>query len=296
MATYKRPDGLTALLRSLEVQEFPEGVELEIVIVDNDPPSARAAVDAFRATSEIPTVYLEQPEQNISRTRNMSVAGASGEWIWFVDDDEEAEHDCLAELFALAMKTDADVVFGDVRPKFEKGTPDWIRSAGVFNRPFPVHGRRSTADRTGNTLVRRTVLDLEDHPFDEQFGLTGGEDSDLFSRLRRRGVSLRETPLAVVWESVSEDRATWPWMVKRCKRLGQLYTGKVLRENGGSITATPVAIMLAKATAQVVATALGSLVVWPNLRLRRRLHQRMWVNIGKLDAARPTSEVGHSWS
>lgn len=85
-------------------------------------------------------------------------------------------------------------------------------------------------------------------------------------------------------------------MVKRCKRLGQLYTGKVLRENGGSITATPVAIMLAKATAQVVATALGSLVVWPNLRLRRRLHQRMWVNIGKLDAARPTSEVGHSWS
>ena len=44
IATYRRPEGLRRLLESLEAQALPEDFSVEIVVVDNDPPSAEPVV------------------------------------------------------------------------------------------------------------------------------------------------------------------------------------------------------------------------------------------------------------
>jgi len=114
VATYRRPDGLRELLESLEAQELDESVRLEILVVDNDPPSAETVVRDHGDRSRHLVRYFTQPEPNISLTRNVAVAAAEGDLVWFVDDDEIAEPQCGQRLLDAMRDFDADVVFGPV--------------------------------------------------------------------------------------------------------------------------------------------------------------------------------------
>ena len=112
IATYQRPTGLRNLLDSIEAQQLPADVDVELVVVDNDPPTAAQVVSDYAAKSRFAVQYLSQPEPNISLTRNAGVAAANGDLAWFVDDDEVAEPTCLARLVSTLQNFDADVVFG----------------------------------------------------------------------------------------------------------------------------------------------------------------------------------------
>ena len=105
IATYRRPDGLARLLQSIEDQVIVDDCEVEIVVVDNDPGSAEDVVSQFAANSRFPVRYLTQSEPNISITRNVAVASALGEFIWFIDDDEVASPTCLAQLSMRSLPT-----------------------------------------------------------------------------------------------------------------------------------------------------------------------------------------------
>ncbi|WJJ94310.1 hypothetical protein [Neopusillimonas aromaticivorans] len=41
--------------------------------------------------------------------------------------------------------------------------------------------------RIGNALLHRSILDDEPQPFDPSYGVTGGSDSDLLTRLAQKG-------------------------------------------------------------------------------------------------------------
>ncbi|TFG60983.1 MAG: glycosyltransferase family 2 protein [Deltaproteobacteria bacterium] len=91
VCTYRRPDLLGKLLDSLEAQVLPEEVDLEVVVVDNDPGRSGAPiVRRFTDTGRTRFSYFVQPVKNISLTRNVSVRNASGEYLLFIDDDEVA--------------------------------------------------------------------------------------------------------------------------------------------------------------------------------------------------------------
>src|SRR5690606_7454807 len=68
-------------------------------------------------------------------------------------------------------------------------------------------------------------------PFDERYGLTGGEDTQLFERLRRSGAELRWSEEAVVYETVPASRVDRRWLVRRQYRRG-LTLSAVLVELG----------------------------------------------------------------
>ena len=70
IATYRRPEGLRKLLASIEELTLPDHVDLEIIVVDNDPPSAANLITDHAATSRFAVHALTQPEPNISLTRN----------------------------------------------------------------------------------------------------------------------------------------------------------------------------------------------------------------------------------
>lgn len=284
IATFRRPEGLEKLLESLEAQILRDGDELEVIVVDNDPPSAAPIIEEFRQSSKHLVLGGEQAAPNISLTRNASVALATGDWVWFVDDDEWAEPDCLEELVTAIEATGADVAFGDVRPEFESAVPDWMASSTIFSRRTPTDFAESRADRTGNTLVRRSILATQAGPFAEELGRSGGEDSDLFDRVRTEGYKLVETSKAVTWESIPDDRADWDWMVQRSRRLGRLYSERVVRSAGGAVSDPGVLTMFGKAAVQVVAYGAASIVSWPKLEARKRHQQKFHLNVGKLTA------------
>src|SRR5438105_6517932 len=113
IAAYKRPDLLENLLTSLVNQVLPEDVTLEIIVVDNDPEeSARGVVQKFSDTARARFLYCRQPIKNISLTRNLAVANATGAYLLFIDDDETACREWVARLLRALREFDADGVFG----------------------------------------------------------------------------------------------------------------------------------------------------------------------------------------
>ncbi|MHA2277876.1 MAG: glycosyltransferase family 2 protein, partial [Candidatus Kariarchaeaceae archaeon] len=85
IATYKRPSNLRNLIFSIEKQCLPEGGNIEIIIVDNDPEeSARVVIDDIKESFKIPILYFHQSIKNISLTRNVAVKNASGDFLLFI--------------------------------------------------------------------------------------------------------------------------------------------------------------------------------------------------------------------
>lgn len=279
IATYRRPVGLRRLLDSLEEQAITQDATIEVIVVDNDPRSAESLVSGHAARSRFVVRYLEQPQPNISRTRNAAVAAARGEFIWFVDDDEIAEPTCVAQLLDAMHAHTADAVFGPVLPDFESPPPAWLTP--LFDRAIHPTGHRSLAYRTGNTLVRASALQTVEGPFDARFGLTGGEDTFLFRQLEAAGFRLIDSAEAIVRETVPTDRANWPWLRARMQRQGQNWARQTV-SLGGGWWRTPSLTMAAKAVLQVAGCAGAAGLSWRDRTSRGRYLMRMWTNIGKL--------------
>lgn len=282
IATYRRPEGLRRLLESVEQQELGDDIALDIVVVDNDPESARNEVERFATKSRFPVLYLTQPEPNISITRNVAVAAATGELIWFVDDDEIASPACLSLLVEALRTYDAAGVFGPVLPEFDGPVPEWIRQSSAFNRPIGVTGRKSFGYRTSNTLVRAAVLTEIPGPFDPEFGVSGGSDSLLFRALAERGHRFIDSGEASVTEVIPAGRAQWQWMRTRFRRQGQNYARQIVVLSGGVANRRVIA-MLAKASVQIPAMAALAMVHRSDRLRRSEALLRLWSNIGKFE-------------
>jgi glycosyltransferase involved in cell wall biosynthesis len=126
VCTYHRPRQLEQLLRILDRQHTNGLFKLAIVVVDNDArQSARGVVESGAERSRVPIVYGVEQQQNIAVARNRSVAMTSGEFVAFVDDDEEPSSDWLCRLYGVLLEHAADGVLGPVLPKFEEGAPNW---------------------------------------------------------------------------------------------------------------------------------------------------------------------------
>lgn len=136
VCTFKRHGLLPLLLASLARQTLGLA-QFEIVVVDNDAAgSAAGAVAEFGPMH--PAVRLTcsvEPVSGLSQARNRTVRMARGQLLAFIDDDEQAETDWLAELVGTFRKHNADLVLGPVHPIFAPGTPDWVRA--IEQRPNP---------------------------------------------------------------------------------------------------------------------------------------------------------------
>jgi len=173
--TYKRPEGLSNLLASLNQLSFnkvPRPI-LELVVVDNDTSGNAAqlckAID-FPDYAAIKCVTEER--RGISYARNTAIASTSADvdFIAFIDDDEIADPAWLDELLHAEKVHDADVVTGCVLSHFTDEMPDWIRRGAFFDRERYVTGQPLTWARTGNVLIRKSIFDFLGM-FDERFSL-----------------------------------------------------------------------------------------------------------------------------
>ena len=223
IATYKRPKLLEKLLISLSNQQVPENWEKEIVIVDNDAhETARPVFERFANNSQN-IKYFVQPVKNISLTRNKAVKNASGDYLVFIDDDEHAEPNWLKNLIETIENYKADVVIGKILSEYPPDTPEWVKSVFIFNRPASPTGEEPFYTYTGNCIIKRSAIEKFQGPFDISYGLSGGEDTHLFTRIRRNGGKIISCYEAVTYEFVPKERTKFSWQFKRAFRLGNNY-------------------------------------------------------------------------
>jgi len=230
ICTYKRPQMLSHLLSKLQDQVTENLFTYSAVVVDNDVNlSAKDIVTSWQEKSMIRIDYFCEPQQNIALARNKAVKNAKGNFIAFIDDDEFPENNWLINLLKTQEKYNAAGVLGPVKPHFQVDPPQWIIKSKICERPAYPTGtvfKNSNKTRTGNVLFRRELFADQEKSFNPEFGLTGGEDVNFFSRMIEKGSIFVWCDEACVYEVVSPDRFEKKFEIKRALLRGAVSASK----------------------------------------------------------------------
>lgn len=234
VCTYQRPQGLQRLLDSLRAISVPEGVALELLVVDNDgTASGRLAFEQGTAGWPWPARYVVSPRSGVGYARARCVEEARGEWVAYIDDDEWAEPQWLAELWRAASAFRADGVFGPVLASFEQAPPDSLVRSGVYARARRATGTALSWSQcaSGNALFRRRLY-FESGGFNPAFAQSGSEDVDFFWRCLERNARFVWCDEAVAHEAVPPVRTSMAYLRRRAYREGQNYVRLVAHRHG----------------------------------------------------------------
>lgn len=220
VCTYKRPEGIAKCLRSLIDQQT--SVPFDIVVTENEPAQgSKAVIEQIADEAKekgIEIRYYCEPEPNISIARNRCVAECRGEFLAFIDDDEWAEPDWLEKLVEVQREYDADVVHGTVISEYEPGFPDYLKDIRNFQHMFH-EGQKLESAATNSALYRIALLKKREYPFNLDYGITSGEDSDLaFFLYQKLNALIIKTFKAVVHELQSASRGKCKYYWKRSFR------------------------------------------------------------------------------
>jgi len=291
VCTYRRPVQLATLIELVAAQQGPPGVS-EMIVVDNDAAaSARGVVEA--ACPPFPLRYDVTPVKNISLARNRSLALARSDWIGFLDDDELPQPDWLARLHATAVRFGADGVMGPVLPVMPDTAPEWIRRGDFFSRPRHATGTPVPVNelRTGNALIAASWLRRFDGPFDPAYGLTGGGDNKLLTRLANAGARFVWCDEASVTEAVAPERLCLGWLLRRSYRGGQGWARHAQARGFGSRGT----LGGSRFVARVVVAMVGALVLTIVSLPRGRARWVGWLCRASAQAGKLKELAGHRY-
>ena len=225
IATFRRPRGLKRLLDSLALLNTTAGVTVLVADNDSDEHEGFDLCERMRRDYRWPLEAFVVPERGIAQVRNALIARAMQRhammFLAMPDDDGAADPDWLDALLRTQRDTMADVVAGAVVPAFEEPPPNWASRAPGIAPLRGTTGPVSMIHGTGNTLFTRTCLERAGHPvFDLDYALTGGEDKELFTRLKRKGARFAFCDEAVIRETMPASRVTLSWILQRAYRIG----------------------------------------------------------------------------
>lgn len=221
MCTFRRPE-VAQTLESLEQQVLPEHIGLRIIVADNDEtPTAEDRVNETAALMKTPVHYIHAPARNISIARNACLDAATGDWVAFIDDDETAPENWIANLLSAVGENDG--AFGPAIALYDADAPAWMASQNVHSNIPERRGDTVETGHTCNALLRWKDTNWMAERFDLSRGKTGGEDTEFFFRIRNYGATFTIAENAVVTEEVAPARLQLGWLLQRKYRQGQSY-------------------------------------------------------------------------
>ena len=221
VATYNRAQSLLRTLHSVVGQTAPAEKWECVVVNNNSTDNTEALFAEFAATN--PTFDLKivtETKQGLSNARNCGIAASKGEYIAIVDDDETLE-DTFAESYIEFFDAfpSAMAAGGAVKACYESARPRWMShfTEQMIANPLDLDIAvtifpNSRVPAGGNMAFRREVFDRVGL-FNPKLGrngqsLVGGEENDLFARLRREGELLYFVPNAAIYHHIPDSKLT----------------------------------------------------------------------------------------
>jgi succinoglycan biosynthesis protein ExoM len=221
VCTYKRRDFLTRLIRELKRQETEGLFSYSVVVADNDAERSAAGVVAeLQLKTPFEIKYTWEPNRGIAYARNRVVASARGDYLAFIDDDEFPSPVWLVTLFKTCREYKTDGVFGPVKRHFDVVPPKWMLRSKFYDRRVnptgtPVEWQEA---RTGNVLLKRSVIGDDPAPFRTEFRV--GEDQDFFRRKMDEGRKFVWCAEAEAFETVPPVRWKRSYLIKKALLRG----------------------------------------------------------------------------
>jgi len=233
VCTYERPKPLGECLRSISQLEYDRSAYEVVVINDGSVADYEPVLKEYQCQLNI--TYMKTPHRGVAAARNSGIDASQGEFLGFIDDDVTIPADYLrvSEQFFKDYPTADVLTFG-------------IRSCG--ESPFNIiqtlycelvlrstlgneildGGRviRSSSLPASRSAMFRKIVFSTVGRFDES--LTGGEDGELTTRLRLRGIPIYYLPDYYI--SHWERKGLFGFLKQRVQYATNLYRVQKIRE------------------------------------------------------------------
>ncbi|MCR5464854.1 MAG: glycosyltransferase family 2 protein [Bacteroidales bacterium] len=180
-------DRIGRCLDSIVGQSFKD---IEIIVVDDGSTDGTADCIKGYASEDSRVKYFHQENSGVSAARNHGIGTASGEYILFIDADDEIEDDYLRNIAEKAGSTEADILLWGIKRRFEDGhIEEWKpKLIGTYDRKafLTAYPRdhywyhKGLYGFVSNKLLKRAVVEKYCLRFDEDMVLM--EDYDFFLR------------------------------------------------------------------------------------------------------------------
>ena len=234
VCTYNRDKYLYGALQCIAENGFPTEA-YEIVLVNNMSTDNTEA-ECKRFENDYPNVdfrYFVETNQGLSFARNRGIKESQGETLVFLDDDSYIQEGYLNNLQKhLEAHPNADAFGGKILPVFESGEApkwlskwnySWVSAIDMGDKVCPFKGKAFPIG--ANMGIRRSMIS-EIGLFNTQLGrskknLMGGEEKDLFERIRNHGGSIYYFPDVVVHHVIPPTRTTKEYIMRMGEGVGK---------------------------------------------------------------------------
>jgi glycosyltransferase involved in cell wall biosynthesis len=232
ISTYNRARFLPVLFDSLQNQTLPAN-DFEVLIINNNSTDNTESLsrEFLNNSRGISVRYFTETSQGLSFARNRGIKEAEGELVTFIDDDALPANDFLEmSVKFFDEHPEAGASGGKILLRFLDSKPGWYNRylsplLGYFNYGNSTRLFKNNYFRGSNMTFRKSLFDTFE-PFNARLGrtgdvLTGGEEKELFFRLKKYGIELWYNAEAVVYHLVPEERTTIDFIRKQAIGTGR---------------------------------------------------------------------------
>ena len=145
VSVFNREDYLRRCIDSILTQE---GVDLEVIIVDDGSTDSSPKICDQYADGHDNVIVIHQKNAGISVARNVALDTAKGNFVFFMDSDDYLPENSLKTLMSIQHETDADCVMGNYARCHDDGTFE-----GVFELPEKYNNRLLTNRETCELIL-----------------------------------------------------------------------------------------------------------------------------------------------
>ena len=220
ISTYNNAASLVRTLESVAMQDA-ERQQWECVVVNNASTDDTAArfEEFAQKHSDLNIRMVNESNQGLSFARNRGIAEAKGEYLAFIDDDETINPGFVSAYIDLFINHGAFAAAGVLKVAYDSARPKWMSyyTEKMIANPLDLDIAvtlfpKSRVPAGGNMAFRREVFNRVGL-FNPQLGrsgqsLVGGEENDLFARLRRAGELLYFVPNAAIYHHIPDSKLT----------------------------------------------------------------------------------------
>lgn len=268
LPTYNRSELLRRSLSSLLRAPIPAGLEVTVLVIDNNSKDdTEQVVREAGASTETRVVYVKETNQGLSYARNAGIQAGDGDLIGCIDDDEEIDDQWYSVIAREFSDEAIQFIGGPYLPNCSVPMPAWLppgyngvigviepRPRTRFAPPFPGNLQG------GNAVFRRTVFErigLYSVKLGRSGkGLLSEEDAELYRRILKADLYGVHVPDLIIHHFIPLERLTRSYHRRWCywRAVSQGIADEDLKE--------PVAYALGIPRYRI-GKALNGLIRWP---------------------------------
>lgn len=220
ISTYNNAVSLIRTLNSVAKQDADKAIWECVVVNNNSTDNTAEVVAAFaKEHSDINIKLVDEAQQGLSYARNRGIAEAEGQFLAFIDDDETINEGFVSAYLDLFHNHGAFAGAGALKVRYDSARPKWMSYytekmiANPLNLGKEIITITSSVTPTGgNMAFNREIFRLYGG-FDTNLGrkgkeLYGGEENDMFQRLRDLGERIFYTPHAIAYHHIADRKLT----------------------------------------------------------------------------------------